>query len=89
MRVSIFTTSSDNASDFSARLRFWSMRTFSFSIDLIMVNLKGVAALLTHSTFQKGLLFPVKAYPHNIHQFLQNVMMIEKKIEQKAAAMST
>ena len=42
MRVSIFTTSSDNASDFSARLRFWSMRTFSFSIDLIMM---GVVAL--------------------------------------------
>lgn len=61
------------------------MRTFSFSIDLIMVNLEGgVAALLAHSTFPKRLLFPVKVYPHTIHQFVQNVMMIEKKIEQKA-----
>ena len=78
MRVSIFTTSSDNASDFSARLRFWSMRTFSFSIDLIMM---GVVAL--RQIFQGFYLLFVMNLPTQ-HSQLNVMMTIKKKIEQKA-----
>ena len=40
---SILTTSSDNASDFSARLRFWSILTLSFSMDFIMLKRKNLS----------------------------------------------
>ena len=40
--LSTLTTSSLKASDFSARFKFWSIRTFNFSIDRIMISDLGV-----------------------------------------------